>query len=144
MHHDSDDSSIKTARTKKESASSFCPFAPVEIISVAKVSIGERSCCGDFEWVVTSRDHWLPKAGFEPGSPSFRSVDPSIPLSYHDISIRLESLRLSAVALRLARWQRLGSWDCAVSAGPLGAAGEPGARRARGPVLGHDCAGGSQ
>ena len=27
---DYDDSSIKTARTKRESASAFCPFAPIE------------------------------------------------------------------------------------------------------------------
>ena len=38
---------------KKEAASSFCPFAPVESFLVAKVSIGERRCCGDIDRVVT-------------------------------------------------------------------------------------------
>ena len=38
---------------KKEAASSFCPFAPVESFLVAKVGIGERRCCGDVDRVVT-------------------------------------------------------------------------------------------
>ena len=47
-----------TARSKlreenKEAASSFYPFAPVESILVAKVSIGERRCCWDIDRVVT-------------------------------------------------------------------------------------------
>ena len=33
--------------------SSFCPFAPFESFLVAKVSIGERRRCGDFDRVVT-------------------------------------------------------------------------------------------
>ena len=37
-----------------EAASSFCPFAPVQSFLVAKVSIGERRCCGDIDRVVTS------------------------------------------------------------------------------------------
>ena len=51
-----DDSSIKTALTKEEAASSFCLFAPrpVESFLVAKVtvSIGERRFCGDIDRVV--------------------------------------------------------------------------------------------
>ena len=47
------DSSIKLRGQKKEAASSFCPFAPVESFLVAKVGIGECSCCGDIDRVVT-------------------------------------------------------------------------------------------
>ena len=38
---------------KKEAASSVChgPFVPVESFLVARVSIGERSCCGDIDRV---------------------------------------------------------------------------------------------
>ena len=39
---ESHDSFFKTARTKGEVPSAFCPFAPVESVLVAKVSIGER------------------------------------------------------------------------------------------------------
>ena len=50
-------SSIKTVqsrRQKRELASSFCPFAPVESFLVAKVSMaGKRMCDGDIDRVVT-------------------------------------------------------------------------------------------
>ena len=36
----------KLRRQTKEAASSFCPFAAVESLLVAKISIGERRCCG--------------------------------------------------------------------------------------------------
>ena len=42
-----DDISIKLHGQKKEA---FGPFAPVEIFFVAKVSIGERKCCGGINW----------------------------------------------------------------------------------------------
>ena len=38
---------------KKEAASSFCPFAPVESFLVEKVSIGKCRCCWDIDRVVT-------------------------------------------------------------------------------------------
>ena len=45
-----------TARSKlrgpKKEAASSCPFARVESFLVAKVSIGERRCCGDVDRVV--------------------------------------------------------------------------------------------
>ena len=43
----------KLHRQRKEAASSFCPFAPVESFLVAMDSIGERRCCWDIDWVVT-------------------------------------------------------------------------------------------
>ena len=50
----SHDSFFKTARTKGEVPSAFCPFAPVESVLVAKVSIGERrGWPGDDDRVVT-------------------------------------------------------------------------------------------
>ena len=47
------DRSIKTARTKKEAAYTFCPFAPVESFLAAKVSIREHGYRGDIDPVVT-------------------------------------------------------------------------------------------
>ena len=68
------DSSIKTARTRKEAASSFCPFVPVKSSLVAKVQrlvFGSVGVAG----IGYLRDHCLLKAGFEPGSPAARVVD---------------------------------------------------------------------
>ena len=50
---------------KNEGASSFCPFAPVESLLVAKVSIGERRLCGNIDRVAagkrSNRDYFTRK-----------------------------------------------------------------------------------
>ena len=59
------------ADKKKEAASSFCPFVHVECLLGAKVSSRGRWRCGTS--IAWSRDHCLPKAGFEAGSPALES-----------------------------------------------------------------------
>ena len=58
----------KLRRQKKEAASSFCPFAPVESLLVAKVSIGERRCRSGSH-VTTA----CPRQGSNPGLPRLES-----------------------------------------------------------------------